>query len=185
MGKESAHRLCADRQPTDVLRPWLRTPAGPRGECKPFCSVYSYTAQCWSENCMVDKVKVLIVSTSVMWTRALRTYLHSTSRFQLLETARGGLTAYQRVREQRPQLLVVDDSLPQDEAFALISAVKASGEPIYCIALVTTSRYTRAATAAGADAVVLRSGSSRELEAAVDEAQARIIALQSPGNEIH
>lgn len=82
------------------------------------------------------------------------------------------------LREQRPHLLLIDNSLPQDEAFRLISAVKAVSQQIYCILLVATSRQARVALAAGADAVVLRSGSSRQLETAVLAARDRIAALK-------
>lgn len=126
----------------------------------------------------MQTIKVLIVSTSDVWHRSVSSLLASFSHFQLLGSAHGGLTAYEMLREQRPHLLLIDNSLPQDEAFRLISAVKAVSQQIYCILLVATSRQARVALAAGADAVVLRSGSSRQLETAVLAARDRIAALK-------
>lgn len=122
-------------------------------------------------------IKVLIVSTSDAWRRSICALLSSQRQFELLSAARGGLTAYQAAYAERPQLILIDDSLPQEEVLALVSAVNAMDETVTCIVLAPTTHHARAAQATGAEAIVVRSGTSWQLETAVAAARQRIVVL--------
>lgn len=122
------------------------------------------------------KIRVLIISTSDHWRRSVSTYLASLPDVESFLEAEGGLTAYDRFCSELPHVVLMDDSMPQTEITMLLTSVKAVCNRVYCILMVATSRQTATALAAGADAVVLRSGSSRQLATAVLTAKGQIAA---------
>lgn len=114
-----------------------------------------------------DKTTVLLVSTSDLWTMSARSVLAALPGFELLDTAHGGLTAYQTVLDKQPDLLIVDDSLPTEEAQMLVNNVRAATRTTFCIWVVSTARQKKVAQANVADTVITNSGSTQQLITAV------------------
>lgn len=129
------------------------------------------------------KTTILIVSAPGIWEVSIRSVLAALPDVELLDTAQGSLTAYQMVRDLRPHLLIVDDSLSIKEGLLLVTRIKAEGSPPYCIVVVPTARQEKMALAAGADAVILRSASSEKLAATVHAAREQRAASNAAEND--
>lgn len=114
-----------------------------------------------------NQTTVLLVSSSKFWTRTTRSVLATLPHIVLLDTAHGGLTAYKYVVEKQPHVLIIDDSLPDEEAQMLVNNIRAAALPTYCIRVVPTAQQKRLALANVADAVIARSSSSQQLITAV------------------
>jgi DNA-binding NarL/FixJ family response regulator len=125
-----------------------------------------------------EKTRILPVSTSRLWSASARPVLSTLPNVELLETARGSLTAAQVVRESQPHIIIIDDSLPIEESLLIITGIKQEGIRVYCILMVSTTQMKENGYLAGADAVIFRTGSAHQLEQAVITAQKRISANQ-------
>jgi len=113
------------------------------------------------------KTTILLVCTSDIWNVSARSVLAPLPDFELLDTVHGGLTAYQTVLERQPHMLIIDNSLPVEEAEILITKLRAEACKTYCIWVVATARQKNLALANLVDAVILRSGSQQQLITAV------------------
>lgn len=129
---------------------------------------------------LTDKTTILLVSTSDLWTVSVRSLLASLPDIELLDTAHGSLTAYQTVLEKQPHLLIIDDSLPADEAQMLVTMVRAKAFAPYCIWVVPTARHKKLGSANVADAIITRSGPSEQLIKAVLSACEQIKMADPP-----
>ncbi|MEZ4639468.1 MAG: hypothetical protein R2873_21845 [Caldilineaceae bacterium] len=125
-----------------------------------------------------DTFRILVVSLSEIWARSARAILATLADVDVLQTARGGLTAYEIVRSEHPDLMVIDDSLPSDEAQRLLELLSEAPHRPYCIAMIPSSRHKWFMQRAGADATVLRSNASNDLISAVLLAREHIKAGQ-------
>ena len=124
-----------------------------------------------------ENLKILVVSVSELWTTSVMSVLATIPEVELLEIARGTLTAYQLVRDRQPHMLIMDDSLPLQEGLLMVTRMKQEGIPVYCIVMVPTTRQMKMAETAGVDDVVVRSGSSNQLETAVQTGRKHILGV--------
>lgn len=69
-----------------------------------------------------------------------------------------GLTALSQVTQQRPQLVIIDANLLDEEVHALLTAIKAEQPTTRCLVLAQSIHREQAILAAGADAVIPREG---------------------------
>lgn len=113
------------------------------------------------------KLRVLLVSTSNIWVRSMRTVLANWPDLDVPEAVTGGLTAFQSVPENYPCLIVVDSSIPTEEAVALVRSVKNGQQSCYCLVVIATSQAAPLFKRAGADDIVLRGDITTALLAAV------------------
>lgn len=122
------------------------------------------------------KINLLVVSVSEIWAKSVRTILSSLQEFNLLDTAKGGLTAYEVIRERQPELLIIDDSLPSDEVLRLLKLLDDCVERPYSIVMVPSVRHEWFVRRAGADATVLRTHTSDQLIDAVHSARDHLLS---------
>lgn len=125
---------------------------------------------------MRQKTKILIVSLSDIWATSAKALLSSKWNFDLLDTAFGALGAVEMVRDVRPEVVIIDDSLPSAETSRLLHVLKNTEPSPYCIVMIPSSRHGTKVLNSGADAVVLRYGSPDNLSSAVLTAYNRMRA---------
>ena len=125
-----------------------------------------------------DKLKILVVSLSNIWTRSVQAILASLEGFDLLDIAGGGLTAYEVALAEQPQLMVVDDSLPLDEVLRLLELLSQAPAHPYAIVVVPSIRHKWFMLRAGADATVLNTDTLADLLSAVLVAREQIFSNQ-------
>ena len=72
-----------------------------------------------------------------------------------LEPAADGASSLARLADHRPDLVILDSSLSEEELCATLRQIKEGWPDARCIAIATTPRLIRALEAAGADAVLV------------------------------
>jgi DNA-binding NarL/FixJ family response regulator len=115
-----------------------------------------------------DKVATIIVSRPGVIRQALQTMLALLPQIEITGAAGGGLSALNLARQNRPALLIIDSSLPEDEIQALLQQIKQEQPQIRCLVLAETSRQQAAVLALGADAAILRSEPTERLVEALN-----------------
>jgi DNA-binding NarL/FixJ family response regulator len=115
-----------------------------------------------------EKVATIIVSRPGIIHQALRTMLAPLPQIEVTAAVGGGLSALELARQNRPALLVIDSSLPEDEILALLRQIKQEQPQIHCLVVAETSRQQAAVLAQGADAVILRSDPAERLVEALN-----------------
>jgi len=66
----------------------------------------------------------------------------------------GGLSASVLIREQQPDVVLIDSNLPEDEMLALVRKIKDETPEIRCVVLTDTRHRERQVQIAGADVVL-------------------------------
>lgn len=108
-------------------------------------------------------VPVVIVSRPGIMQQSLRASLAACPGVGVVASCGDGLTALNYVATHRPALLVIDCNLLDEEAEALLAAVKLHYATTRCVVLTHSSQRNAWARASGADAVIPHSGSMQEL----------------------
>ena len=108
-------------------------------------------------------MSTLIVSTPGMQAGSLRAALDSLPAVQVIGSASGCLSALYMVRELTPALLVIDSNLPTVDVQTLLRQIQREGLRTRSLVLTTTSKQSRSARAAGADATFSRDASVEQL----------------------
>jgi DNA-binding NarL/FixJ family response regulator len=114
------------------------------------------------------KVLTIVVSRPGAVREALRAVLASFAQLKVVGAVGGGLSAMVKIRERRPNLLVIDGNLPEDEVLALLCLVREEQPQVSCIVLVDTPRQRGKVLSAGAHAVLQRGDPPEYLQAAVE-----------------
>lgn len=123
------------------------------------------------------KALTIIVSRPGAVRESLRAVLSSFSQLEVIGAVGGGLSALNKIREQRPSLLVIDGNLAEDEVLALLAQVRQEQPQVRCVVLVETSRQRGKALSAGAHAVLQRRDPLENLQAAIE----RLTVTTPPG----
>jgi DNA-binding NarL/FixJ family response regulator len=97
--------------------------------------------------------------------QALRSSLAAFAGVAVVAVCGDGLSALRVLGEQRPDLLIVDSNLLDEETEALLAAVKANWPRIFCVTILQTHQREAMVLAAGADAAVQRDDWSIEFPA--------------------
>jgi len=100
---------------------------------------------------------------------SLRAALTNLSWIEVTGSAGDGLSALGLVRDQQPDLLVVDSNLLEDETLTLLRQVKQQWPVIRCLVLAQTTRQRAWALAVGADCVLSRNDPSQRLSEALGQ----------------
>jgi len=87
---------------------------------------------------------------------SLRATLGSFPQIKLSGWASGGLSALFKVREDHPDLLVIDGALSEVEVIHLLTEAKREDSQLRCIVLVDTAREAQRLLSAGADMALMR-----------------------------
>jgi DNA-binding NarL/FixJ family response regulator len=98
----------------------------------------------------------LIVARSNAMQEALNTVLSSDPEIEIIGMADDGFSAMEILKAHQPDLVMVDDNLPNGEALNLIHYLKKDWPQAKTIVLTDRTQQKQALLAAGADAVLLR-----------------------------
>lgn len=101
-----------------------------------------------------NKVKTIVVSAPGAMQTSLRAVLKCEETLDIFGCVGGGLSASVIIREQQPDVVLIDSNLPEDEMLALVRKIKDETPEIRCVVLTDTRRRERQAQIAGADVVL-------------------------------
>lgn len=110
-----------------------------------------------------NKIQAIIVSRPGIMQESLRAALANMSQLEIIKSVGDGLSAWDVIRKQPPNLVVIDSNLLEDEILALLRRIKGKWPAVCCLVLAESARQERWAVASGADAVWQRDRSTREL----------------------
>jgi len=96
-------------------------------------------------------IGVIIVAVPGTWQKMLMRNLASQPSVDTLAVAHGSLSAMQLAEEHDPDLILIDSSIPTDDAVALIEKLKREKPQTKSIVLTDTSHQGRRYKLAGAD----------------------------------
>ncbi|MGW8319764.1 MAG: response regulator [Candidatus Promineifilaceae bacterium] len=111
----------------------------------------------------VGKQRAIIVSMPGTIQESLRAMLEAMPGMEVVGIAGGGLSAVALVQETQPDVIVIDGRLAEDEVLAFVKDVKRLHPQIRLVVLTNTTRQHRRILNSGADAVLSRWSSAREL----------------------
>ena len=112
----------------------------------------------------IQPVPTIVVSRPGIMQQSLRSLLGACGGIAVIASAGDGLTALCQVRQRRPGVLVIDSNLLDEEAEALIAAVKAEQPGIRCLVFVRSRHQEAQLLASGADAVAERDITCQQLQ---------------------
>ena len=99
----------------------------------------------------MDILRTIIVSLPGAWQRVLRKNIEAYEFMEVIEVASGSLTASQIVKQRCPDLLLIDFTVPFDDAIALILNLKQQHIKTKSIVIADTIQQRRKVSQAGAD----------------------------------
>jgi DNA-binding NarL/FixJ family response regulator len=104
-----------------------------------------------------------LVSRPGIMQQSLRASLAACPGLELVGAYGDGLTALNHVMTDAPALLVIDCNLLDEEVEALLAAIKAQQATTRCVVFTRSQQRVAWAWASGADMVIPRDGSLKEL----------------------
>ena len=113
----------------------------------------------------MKRLRVMIVSHPGTWQRVLQKNLEADPFVKEVEAVSGSLSASQLVREHHHDLILIDSSIPFDDAIALVHNVKQENPNTRSVVITDTSQQRRRVIRAGADYTI----SSFNYEAQIGE----------------
>lgn len=119
---------------------------------------------------MGNKRRILIAEDHTILREGLRMLLTSSSNFEVCGEAKDGLEAIRLGDHLKPDLILMDLSMPRMNGMAAIEAIKKScpGTKILVLTVHKTEEYILATLKAGADGYVLKDATHRELMLAIE-----------------
>ena len=114
---------------------------------------------------MMKKLSVLVVSPPGAWQRLLQMSFEFYSFVEVVNVATGSLSASQLANEHRPDLIVIDSSVPFDDMLVLIQTVKDENHGTKSLVITDTTQQKRKAIQAGADFTI----SAYDIESRIGE----------------
>jgi DNA-binding NarL/FixJ family response regulator len=114
-----------------------------------------------------ERVNTIVVSRPGVMRQALQTALAAYAWLDITATVGDGLTALNNAFTRRPDLLIIDSNLLDEEVEALLVAIKAKMPQTRCLVFIQSNQRAGKVQALGADGVFLRGNSTQELQAAL------------------
>ena len=102
----------------------------------------------------MKKLRVMIVSHPGSWQRVLQKNIEACPFVQEVEVVSGSLSAAQLVRERHHNLMLIDSSVPFDDAIALVRNVKQENPGTRSVVITDTTQQRRKSLRAGVDYAV-------------------------------
>ncbi len=102
----------------------------------------------------MKNIRVIIASLPGTWQRLLQNDIGSQPFVQVVAVASGSLSAVQLVEEHQPDLLLIDLSIHNEDAVAIINTIKREKHSVLIAAIADTYQQQRSMTKAGANFVV-------------------------------
>ena len=119
---------------------------------------------------MGDKRKVVIAEDHQLFREGLKSMLSARGDLEILAEAEDGLEAVQCVKRTRPELLLLDLSMPRLSGISVMKDVKRQFPEVKILALTIheSDQYVLEAFEAGADGYCIKDASLEELMVAID-----------------
>ena len=117
----------------------------------------------------MDQIKVLLVEDSQELLKALKEYFLRSHGFPVVGSAESGVSAIQKVRELKPDLVFMDISMPGMNGLEATREIKRLSNPPRVIMLTSHDdpEYKRASAAAGADGFISKTELTKEAPLAI------------------
>jgi DNA-binding NarL/FixJ family response regulator len=124
----------------------------------------------FSQGGWMDRARILIVDDHEIFRRGLRSLLESRAEFDITGEAANGLEAVEKAKELRPDVIVMDVSMPQMDGLQAARLIRNErpGSKILILSQHDSPHMLAAALDAGASAYVTKSQVARCLFAALD-----------------
>jgi DNA-binding NarL/FixJ family response regulator len=118
----------------------------------------------------MDRARILIVDDHEIFRRGLRSLLESRDEFDITGEAANGLEAVEKAKQLRPDVIVMDVSMPQMDGLQAARLIRGErpGSKILILSQHDSPHMLAAALDAGASAYVTKSQVARCLFAALD-----------------
>ncbi len=101
-------------------------------------------------------ISALIVASPGRGRDSLRALLRAIPRLEIIGQVDDAPSALKIVTDHHPALMLLDTSLPNDEAWNVLQQIKAKWSQTQCLVLVDTIRQQQLAEAASADGVLVK-----------------------------
>lgn len=99
----------------------------------------------------IKNIRMLIVAHPGTWQRVLQMNIEAYPFVKVVDVASGSLSAAQLANQHYPDLMLIDSSIPFDDALALIQIIKREIPETRSIVITDTTQQRRRITRAGAD----------------------------------
>jgi len=126
----------------------------------------------------MKKLRTIIVSLPGTWQRVLQKSIESYSFMEIVEVISGSLTASQLVKQHQPNLLLIDSSIPFDDAIALVRDVKKENPKTLLIVITDTTQQRRKVTQAGADYTLSTFNFESQIDKIIHQTRETLSGLQ-------
>lgn len=113
------------------------------------------------------KYRVIIISLPGVVQESIRAILEAMADVEVVGLASGGLSALALVKEEQPDVVVIDSNLTEDEVLAFLRDVRQLDLNVRLVVLTYTSRQKRRILGSGADVVVSRWSQADEFTDAI------------------
>lgn len=123
---------------------------------------------------VTNRMSVLIVARPGRIREGLRALLRTIPRIEIVGQVGQGSAALEMVTRERPALVLLNSSLPFEEAWMALKQIKAEWPQTRCIVLVDNIQQQGMAQAAGADGVLLKGFAAETLFMTIDEVLMRV-----------
>lgn len=128
---------------------------------------------------MSEKKKVMIAEDHQMLREGLKAILSGRQDLEIVAEAVDGLQAVRKVKKVRPDLLLLDLSMPRMNGLSVLQEVKSSlpATRVLVLTIHESEQYVRETFAAGADGYCSKNSSRQELLVAIDSVLAGRVYL--------
>jgi DNA-binding NarL/FixJ family response regulator len=128
----------------------------------------------------MSNIRMIIVAPPGSWQKTIRRNLEVHHSVKVVGIAQGSLSAVQLAREHHPDLLLIDSSIPVDDAVALVQNIKRENPKTQSIVITDTTQQRRQVIQAGADFTL----SSFDFDPQIREILNHLAGTHSGGTEI-
>ncbi len=118
---------------------------------------------------MVDQVSVVVVARASPLRASLTSLLYSISGIAVVYEVDEGTACLRLMAAQRPALLLLDASLPDDRAWLLLRQIKTAWPATKCVVLADTAKLRRHAEEAGAHWALLKGFPAAKLSTLLEQ----------------
>ena len=125
----------------------------------------------------MKKLRAMIVSHPGTWQRVLKKNIEAHSCVEVVDSVSGSLSASQLAGRHQPDLVLIDSSIPFDDAVVLIRNLKLENPKTLILAIADTTQQRRRMSRSGADYTV----SSGNYESQISEILDQLGGMLSTG----